>query len=283
MYVWKPLSPSQPQYLEIGVAFGMTDVGSVRPSNEDNFLIDVELGLVAVADGMGGHAAGEIASADALVSVRHYLRAIAAGDAEFQPEPRLLPFELATGDAGTHWTDENADSMMTLNDAVAFANERMFKTNMDNKEAEGGGMGTTLTGFWQAAPGSPLSVFHVGDSRLYRMRDGNLTQLTRDQTMHQHALELGLRHNLPPRNFLMQALGPSHAVHPDLQTRATEPGDIYLLCSDGLHGCSSKDAIAAILSRAVASDLGSTCASLIEQAKQDGSRDNITVVVLMCL
>lgn len=283
MYVWKPLSPSQPQHLHVGVAFGMTDIGNVRVSNEDNFLIDRELGLVAVADGMGGHEAGEIASADALVSVAHYIRAVAAQDPALGQEYTAGNFDPTAHDPGTHWTEENMAIMTTLHNAVEFANQRMYRINMENQHAEGGGMGTTLTGFWQAVAGGPLFVFHVGDTRLYRLRQGQLTQLTRDQTMYQHALELGVRHNLPGRNLLLQALGPSHAVIPELHTCTPAPGDIYLLCSDGLHGSCPDQAIANILATAVPSDLGNACVRLIDLAKLSGSRDNITVVLLHCI
>jgi len=283
LYVWKPLSPSLPHRLALGVAFGMTDIGNVRACNEDNFLIDRELGLVAVADGMGGHEAGEIASAGDLVSLSHYIRAVAAQDPALDDEFTASRFDPTADDPGPHWTEENMEIMTTLHAAVEFANQRMYRIYMDNQHAEGGGMGTTLTGFWQAVSGGPLFVFHVGDTRLYRLREGRLTQLTRDQTMYQHAIELGMRSNLPGRNLLLQALGPSSGVRPELQTCSPAPDDIYLLCSDGLHGCSSDDAIAAILTSTVPSNLGHACARLIALAKQSGSRDNITVVLLHCL
>lgn len=283
MYVWKQLSPSRPQHLGIGVAFGMTDIGNVRSSNEDNFLIDQELGLLAVADGMGGHEAGEIASADALISLSDFIRASVADDGgASMPNFKASTFDPTDNDPFGEWTDASIDAMTTLHQAVEFANQRMYQTNLDNQRAAGGGMGTTLTGLWQAEPGGPAYVFHIGDTRLYRLRDGLLTQLTRDQTVYQQALELGMRHNLPRRNLLLQAMGPSSGVKPELQTQLVAPGDLYLLCSDGLHGASLDTDIAAILAAATPSDLGVTCARLIDMAKQRGSRDNITVVLLQC-
>jgi serine/threonine protein phosphatase PrpC len=281
LYVWKPLSPSQPQHLAVGIAFGMTDIGIVRPSNEDNFLIDCQLGLVAVADGMGGHDAGEVASAGALLSLSHYIRSSTEPD-DGIPEFIASGFDPAEAPPGEYSSAESLETMTTLHDAVEFANHRMYRLNRENNHAEGAGMGTTLTGFWQPEQNGPLFVFHVGDSRLYRLRDGLLTQLTRDQTMYQHAIELGMRHNLPGRNLLMQALGPSSSIRPELHTRSTAPGDIYMLCSDGLHGATAHDDMADILLRSGPSGLGEACAELIELAKQAGSRDNITVVLLHC-
>lgn len=278
MYVWKQLSPSVEHQLALGPAFGMTDIGTVRPSNEDNFLIDPDLGLLAVADGMGGHEAGEVASADALTSLADFIRARAALD----QVGSNAPFAPAACDPDTEWADASYEAMVTLHDALEFTNQRMYQTNLDNFHSDGGGMGTTLTGLWQPEAGGPALVFHVGDTRLYRWRKGNLVQLTRDQTMYQKAVESGLRQNLPPRNLLLQALGPSSGIKPELQTRPVTPGDLYLLCSDGLHGAIDDAQIAGVLGELQHEDLGATCAQLIEMAKLHGSRDNITVVLFQC-
>ncbi|MES2318443.1 MAG: protein phosphatase 2C domain-containing protein [Pseudomonadota bacterium] len=272
MYVWKQLSPSVEHRLALGNAFGMTDTGTVRPSNEDNFLIDSDLGLLAVADGMGGHEAGEIASSDALTSLAHFIRARADADSD-DDMPNFAP----SGD-----DEAGCDAMATLHEAVAFANDRMYQTNVDNRRGDGGGMGTTLTGIWQPMADGPALVFHIGDTRLYRLRAGSLVQLTRDQTMYQKAFEAGVRQNLPPRNLLLQALGPSRGIKPELQTRPVTPGDLYLLCSDGLHGAIPDAQIAAVLGEAQAENLGASCAQLIDMAKRNGSRDNITVVLFQC-
>ena len=283
MYVWKQLSPSVEHRLAQGQAFGMTDTGTTRSSNEDNFLIDEHLGLIAVADGMGGHEAGEVASSDALTSMAHYLRSTVAGSA-LSAKPRYRPraCQLPDHEQEAEWSDETREAMIAIHDAVEFANQSMYQTNLENRRGNGAGMGTTLTGMWQPAPQGPAFVFHVGDTRLYRLRDGSLAQLTRDQTMYQHALDQGSIRNLPPRNLLLQALGPSSGIRPELQTHKVAPGDLFMLCSDGLHGALQDADIEAILSDAALSDLGATCAQLIEMAKQDGSRDNITVVLFQC-
>jgi PPM family protein phosphatase len=283
LYVWKQLSPSVEHQLALGPAFGMTDTGTVRPSNEDNFLIDPALGLLAVADGMGGHASGEVASADALIALSHFIRARgAAAHGGSLPNFKPSVYDPARNDPDTQWSRASYDAMITLHDAVDFANQRMYQTNVDNFRGDGGGMGTTLTGIWQPEADGPALVFHVGDTRLYRLRDGQLAQLTRDQTMYQKAIESGVRQNLPPRNLLLQALGPSCGIKPELQTRPVTPGDLYLLCSDGLHGAMADEQIAEVLGAAQQADLGASCAQLIDMAKANGSRDNITVVLFQC-
>ena len=279
MYVWKQLSPSVEHWLALGPAFGMTDTGTARPSNEDNFLIDTDLGLIAVADGMGGHEGGEVASRDALVALVHYLRACLADD-DGASMPRFKPSNyVPADDVKTAWNAATLTAMTTIHQAVEFANQRMYQTNLDNLRGSGRGMGTTLTGMWQPAPSGPACVFHVGDTRLYRLRQGRLDQLTRDQTLYQVAHDAGARHNLPARNLLMQALGPACGVMPQLQTHEVAPGDLFMFCSDGLHGVVADERIAGALEHADSIGLGETCARLIEMAKREGSRDNITVVL----
>ena len=287
---WKQLSPSIPHRLAFGVAYGMTDVGTVRESNQDNFFISPELGLVVVADGMGGHDAGEIASADAINLLYNFIRA-AQDDTPATADPdrdttvpafRASAFDPAQADPDATWTDATMKAMITLHDAVEFANERMYLTNLANNQPEGAGMGTTLTGMWQVAPDGPVFVFHVGDSRLYRCRQGRLAQLTRDQTLYQQALEAGAREPLPARNLLLQALGPASEIKPDLHTQVIAPGDVYLLCSDGLYGESDAKQIESILNAANAGNLDNCCVALIEMAKRDGSRDNITALLVKC-
>lgn len=283
MYQWKQLSPSVHHRLDLGLAFGMTDTGLVRTSNEDNFLIEPRLGLVAVADGMGGHDSGEIASADALTSIAHFIRA--SQDADGDPE--VFHFkssnpEINPGNLPATLDEAAAQALITLHNAVEFANQRMYQTNLSNRRGDGGGMGTTVTGIWQPLEGGPVYAFHVGDSRLYRYRDGELTQLTHDQTMYQQALDEGAVFDLPPRNLLLQALGPAFDVEPEMQMHAVVPGELLLLCSDGLYSGSSDDDIAAVLSAASAENLDTTCTRLIEMAKRDGGRDNITAVLIQC-
>jgi serine/threonine protein phosphatase PrpC len=272
------VTPSIYLRLALGSAYGLTDVGLVRRSNEDNFLIDPEHRLVAVADGMGGHDGGEIASHTVLNALRDAIGAAMREQA--QGAPLAVPPELHDPDAT--WRDEHMPAVMTVYHAVEYANSRVYAANVRNENTEGGGMGTTLTGFWDTGSGGPLIVFHVGDSRLYRLRGGDLSLLTRDQTMYQQALEEGQSENLPARNLLLQAIGPQETVAPDVKACVAEEGDLFLLCSDGLYGNTPHAAMAAALAGAGAQTLDACCAELIELAKTHGSRDNITAVLVLC-
>jgi protein phosphatase len=216
-----------------------------------------EMNLLAVADGMGGHVGGDIASTEALLLVWKHLRA-------------------------QHTPGSDTESLRQLHEAVLSANSTLFRNNVAAGLGDGYGMGTTLTGMWQPHSDGPAFVFHVGDSRIYRYRDGQLVQLTHDQTLYQQALEAGMKGILPPRNLLLQAIGPGEEVRPDVFSQTLAPGDLYLLCSDGLYGASTHEALAALLATAGSHNLPETCAALVERAKQDGSRDNITAILLLC-
>ena len=271
-----PLSPPRLYRLPSMLAFGATDVGTVRKSNEDNYLLDEALGLAMLADGMGGHAAGEVASAGVLSAVRDYVATHAPGlpaaDAEARRE----------ADPDATWSDPAAGALRLLHAAVGHANDSLYAQNCARNRADGGGMGTTLSGFWRASSAAPLVVFHVGDSRLYRLRGGVLAQLTRDQTLYQQALEAGMLDQLPPRNLLLQAVGPSSTLTAEVRSHQTEPGDVLMLCSDGLHGSVPHGDIESALALSNQDNLAQVCARLIEMAKVYGSKDNITVLVALC-
>ena len=128
-----------------------------------------------------------------------------------------------------------------------------------------------------------MVFFHVGDSRLYRQRGGLLEQLTRDQTLYQQALEAGMVENLPARNLLLQAVGPSPRVTPEVRSLQVTAGDVLMLCSDGLHGSVPHGEIETQLTIVTADTLEPACARLIGLAKEYGGRDNITVMLVACL
>ena len=270
---WPPLSPSIYHHFSFASAYGLSDIGLVRKSNQDNFLIDTDIGLVAVADGMGGQEGGEIASHTALEALRAgIVRALAEQDAGARP---------ATPDPDATWQDPNGYAVLATYNAVEFANTRVYAANVGNERTEGGGMGTTLTGFWRRHGAGPLIVFHVGDSRLYRLRSGELSILTRDQTLYQQALESGESDDLPARNLLLQAVGPLETIIPDVTACECRPGDLLMLCSDGLHGDVPYAALADALRRADAQSLDRCCEELIALAKAHGSRDNITALLVL--
>lgn len=288
MTFWRQLSPSRAHKLAGGTAFGMTDVGPVRSSNEDNFLIDETLGLVILGDGMGGHFGGEIASAEALTAVRDHVRAAwhAASEDDDKtiaatPHPRSSAIFDASDPEAT-WSDQNMPPLLAMYDAVEYANAHLYAQNAAQDRIDGDGMGTTLTGIWHPAAAAPMVVFHVGDSRLYRHRAGALEILTRDQTQYQAALDSGLIDHLPSRNFLLQAVGPTPHVKPDVRSHTVQAGDLYMLCSDGLHGPVPHGEIAAVMSACTMDGMQAACTKLIALAKEYGGRDNITVVMMSC-
>ena len=281
---WTPLSPSVYHSLAFGKTFGMTDVGLVRVSNEDNFLIDQNLGLIMIADGMGGHEAGEVASKEVLLAIRDFIQKVIPFNQEESDEPAAFLSAQNTSYSAPDatWSDDMMPAIMTLFDAVEFANSLLFAQNLANQNGEGHGMGTTLTGLWQCQKNGPLLAFHVGDCRLYRYRAGEFTQLTRDQTLYQQALEEGLTDNLPQRNMLLQAMGPYDSVKPEVKPHPVKAGDLYLLCSDGLYGSVPHETMAELMGKTSAINLEQTCTELISLAKDHGSRDNITAIILAC-
>lgn len=277
------LCHGRPYLLPWGIAAGMTDIGPVRTSNQDNFLIDESLELVMVADGMGGHASGAVASATALLAVSQFLQRAASHATPGRRSAAAAEAAVAlTGrDPDATGSDPNAQATSVLTDAIKFANTQLYAQNLTQGRAEGG-MGTTLTGLWRCAASDALVFVHVGDSRLYRCRSGALIQLTRDQTLYQQALDKGSIENLPPRNVLLQAVGPTSDLTPEIRALRVERNDLLMLCSDGLHGSVPHGEIEESLAAATESRLGQTCSRLIELAKEYGSRDNITVLLVWC-
>lgn len=273
---WTQLSPSRLHHFGLGVAYGMTDIGRVRRANEDNFLIDEQLGLAMVADGMGGHQAGDIASAEALEAFRRHLAAaLPIADDDITIPARYAALLPRTG------AEQDVPAFVSVFHALDFANRRLYARNVANGHAGGEGMGTTLTGFWQHHPGR-IIVFHVGDSRLYRYRAGELALLTRDHTLYQHAIDSGAVDNLPARNLLLQAIGPSSTALPAVHTEHVQGGDLYLLCSDGLHGKVPAEEIARVLAKASIDGIERCCANLIALANDLDGKDNVTVVLALC-
>ncbi|SAK50027.1 PP2C family protein-serine/threonine phosphatase [Caballeronia ptereochthonis] len=265
------LTPSAPIRRADCAAFGLTDVGRVRRENQDRFLIDPDLKLVAVADGMGGHAFGARASATALDCVAAKLAAHAM--------PRSHARVTLTDDPDATVHDASLCAMRTAADALDHANATLHAMNLCERLAPHRSMGTTLTGIWRPSGSARLVAFHIGDSRLYRYRDGVLAQLSRDQTLYQQALEHGAVEHLPPRNVLLQALGPLPSIAPVVEAHPWLPGDRYLLCSDGLHGEVSHREIEAVLGGMKPRGIDEACRRLVALALDAGGKDNITAVI----
>jgi len=248
------------------IAAGLSDVGLHREHNEDSFCILSEHRLFVVADGMGGHRAGDIASRMATAE--------------------MTAFFDATGADGAEWPSEE-DSRLTseqnrLVSAVKLANQRIFQASVRNRSVQG--MGTTVVGALYTREDRKIHIAHVGDSRAYRVRSGTITQLTRDHSLLNDYL-LVMPNLSPaqkerlPSNVITRALGMQDGVAVDLYFEGVEPGDVYVLCSDGLNGMVGDERIRGIVEEA-GSDVEVAAKSLIAQANQNGGEDNITVVVV---
>ena len=238
-------------------AFGLTDVGRRRETNEDDFLIEPARGVYAVADGMGGHAAGEIASRLAIDTLREVLRRDPAANNGIS-------------------VDEAVDG---LRGAVVEANRRICDSIRLHEERRG--MGTTVVALVHA--GREAIVGHVGDSRLYLLRGRELLRMTSDHSWVNEQVKLGLmnddaaqRH--PMRNIVTRALGSRPDVVVDLATVEVQAGDVFLLCSDGLNTMLTDEQIQAILTGS-RNDPEAACQKLVQEANQFGGEDNVTVVV----
>ena len=223
----------------------LTDVGRQRQSNEDSYLERAP--LFAVADGMGGARAGEVASRMAVEAFED------SEDAEGGPEEMLR-------------------------DVAREANRRIYE--MAQGDSEHAGMGTTLTA--AMVSGREVAVGHVGDSRLYRLRDGALEQLTDDHSLVEELVRQGRLTpeeavNHPQRSIITRALGPEPDVEVETFTHRGRDGDVYLICSDGLSGMVSEEEMATILRES--DSLKEAAEKLVEAANRHGGKDNITVVL----
>jgi len=251
------------------VTAGRTDVGRARSRNEDSFGISEEAGVALVCDGMGGNAGGDVASRTAAEAIIDFV-------SEFQGTS-VAPAGQTDGAAAADLGVGNAVSV--VRSAVQLANQRLLELNRERGLPDGRGMGTTVVGLCRVAPGDRLVAFHAGDSRLYRLRDGELSQLTRDHSLYQHWLDQGGRGPAPQRNIIMRALGTAPDVEAEVGVHAVRPGDLFLLCSDGLTTMLPDEGIAALLQQVPRRSLDEVCERLVAVANERGGHDNITVVL----
>ena len=248
--------------LRIEVA-GETNVGMKRTHNEDNFSIIEESGLYIVADGMGGHASGEIASKMAVEALREFFVATAS-----DPE-RTWPYKMDRSKG----YEENR-----LITGIKLANLRIFESAQ--REPRQRGMGTTIVALFAVEDGVYLA--HVGDSRVYRMRDSKLEQLTEDHSLLNDYVKMKRLTpeeiaNFPHKNVIVRALGMKDTVKVDTRLEQPRADDMYLLCSDGLSGTVPDGELANILIGT--QDLRTAASKLIARANENGGPDNITVVL----
>lgn len=239
-----------------------TDRGLVRPNNEDNFFTDINQGLLAVADGMGGHASGEIASKIAIDVLRNYFQQAGEGKLSLK---------------GPGYDETYADRTNQLYCAIQLANEAIYEAAQGNPSLRG--MGTTLAAI--SIQGKKLSIAHVGDSRVYLIRAGSIEQLTDDHTLvyEQFKRELISKEEAESstiRHVLTRALGIAPSVDVDLGEMTLANGDVLILCSDGLSEMISDQEI--LVTATSLHDPSTTCRRLIDRANESGGKDNITVI-----
>lgn len=242
---------------------GLTDVGRVRTNNEDSFRIVEPLSLFILSDGMGGEAHGEIASAMAVETISEYLA-----------EPKQDSGETLHGEA----SDNFSLKTKRLKSAVHLANLKIYQSAQKNPEQRG--MGATLTVVW--VDDAKLSIAHVGDSRAYLLRSGNLQQLTNDHSLVAEQVRRGLitpqqAEESEMQSVLLRALGAHPDVEVDVDEVAVVPNDVLLLCSDGLTRMVTEPEIAGTLQ--AETNPASAAQKLIELANGNGGLDNITVIV----
>jgi protein phosphatase len=244
-------------------ACGLSDIGLTRLHNEDYFEIDPRHRLYVVADGMGGHNHGEVAAQIAVQAIRDFVARSADRDTTwpFGAEARL------------------ARHSNLLKMAVRTAHDNVLRAI--RRDGSLYGMGTTVVGLLLS--GTTAAVAHVGDSRAYRLRDGRLDQLTQDHTWVNEQVVAGFlskeqARSHPLKNVVTRALGGESDVLVDVREVEVEPGDLYLLCSDGLTGMLSDADIHDRL--ASGRSLHEICRSLINDSNARGGIDNVTVVLL---
>lgn len=242
-------------------SYGSTDIGRRRKHNEDAFLCDDELGLWVVADGMGGHAAGEVASQEAIDTIYGMVK---RGKQSFESD-------------GVFSEDRARAAARLLEGAVQAATYMVFAmAELDTNKA---GMGTTISAMISA--GAFVVTAQVGDSRIYRIRSTDVTQLTEDHTLIAWQLKQGLiteeeARKSKHRNVITRAVGNRDYVQVDTNVVEIELGDMFLLCSDGLHGYLKPEEIPAL----AASGGQRSVARFIDLANSRGGKDNITAVLV---
>jgi protein phosphatase len=245
-------------------AAGKTDIGLVRTNNEDNFGFDLRRGIFVVCDGMGGAAAGEVASKIAVDTVLAYFRS----DPGRTESPVLgRKFE---------GVSEHAAG---LANAIQLANQAIQDAGTHDPNRSG--MGSTIVAL--RLNGNLFSIANVGDSRIYLVRSGRIQQLTSDHSLVMEQVRRGLltveeAERSEMQNVIVRALGSDDSVEPDLEDHEFAPGDVLILCSDGMSRYVKEEKMLEVASSAAS--LEEACGELIEAAKSGGSDDNITCLLV---
>jgi len=242
---------------------GLTDKGLVRRKNEDSIGFDSALGLVVLADGMGGHRGGEIASGMAVDTIISEL------------QQRLPQIDAGEIDETSGFSKES----ICIQDAVVTANQLVYQTAETNPEHKG--MGTTIVvlQFYN----NSFSLAHIGDSRCYRLRANKFEQITRDHSLLQELIDRGFytpeeARNSMNKNLVTRALGIDPIVMPDIQEDIVLKNDVYLLCSDGLTDLVEDEDIYLTIMQ-FSANLEEAAKQLITKANKKGGKDNISVML----
>ena len=247
------------------IAAGLSDVGLQREHNEDSFVVLKEFDLFVVADGMGGHRAGDVASKLATETISEFFKSTAGDDVTW-------PFHFDTN------LSEEENRLLT---GIRVANRQIFERSTRSRDCHG--MGTTVVGAMFSPNKKRMYIGHVGDSRCYRVREGEIEQLTRDHSLINDYL-LAMpdlteeQQSELPKNVITRALGMQDQVVVDLQHDDPKPGDVYVLCSDGLSGMVDDADILDIVRRH--QDIRVSCTELIAMANEHGGEDNVTAVLV---
>jgi protein phosphatase len=251
---------------EIMEAVGVSDTGRVRTENQDSIFLDPAGSFLLVADGMGGHERGSEASSRAVDIIQSHL------------QPDVIRSELCDITEGSGIPAEVVCLTSLIDEAVRNANETLFSIN--RAEKLGRYMGTTVVGLIVAGK-EHIIWFHVGDSRLYRWREGELTQLTADHSARKEWERKGRQGDAPNKNIITRAIGPTAGVTAETAWEAFRPGDVYILCSDGLSDMVPKMDMIRILKEE--KEVSSLASRLVDSANDAGGKDNSSVVVCRIL
>jgi PPM family protein phosphatase len=252
------------QVLEIA---SCTDPGMVRSHNEDSIASDAARGLVVLADGMGGYNAGEVASGMATTVITTEMQQALASLRPYDQDPR---------------TGQEVGARL-IRDQVLKANASIYQAAQSQPQYAG--MGTTLVvGLFYD---NRVLVAHLGDSRLYRLRERELVQLTRDHSLLQEQIDSGLltpeqAKHAQHKNLVTRALGIDPSVEPEIHEYPSRPGDLYLLCSDGLCDMVEDEDICMAM-EAFGANLRLAAQQLVQMANDNGGRDNVSVILVRVL
>lgn len=242
---------------------GRTDTGIVRKQNEDSVGEAADLGAIVLADGMGGYQSGEVASAIAVNTVLNYLH------------DKLSDIKNSENDEETGFSQESVH----IREAIKQANETIY--DAASRHSEYSGMGTTIvTGLFHD---NRLTIAHVGDSRIYRIRNGTLERMTSDHNLLQELVDRGFysqeeAETSLSKNLVTRALGIERSVAVDITEIDVIPNDLFILCSDGLHDMVDDDDILLTVNT-FSDNLQETAEKLIALANENGGKDNISVIL----